>query len=185
MGLYADELAADQVWDSLSLNIVRCFGIRSFTRASLHGHDVAMARYMQVPGHYSPPAERLPPRKMSASPPPSRGGPRYRSYSRSRSRSPGGGGDEGNTTVFVGNLAPDVDDRTLREFFTTWGTVLETKVRLPPAAICRMARRFSKKCVQKLIGTPCTCFPPDYEESVVDHIRPGDRPSTRLRVCEV
>ena len=47
--------------------------------------------------------------------------------SRSRSRSPG----ENNSTVFVGNLNHDTDDRALREFFTTWGKVLETKVRFP------------------------------------------------------
>lgn len=37
-------------------------------------------------------------------------------------------GEEQTNTVFVGSIAPDTDDRALREFFNQFGRVLETKV---------------------------------------------------------
>lgn len=39
-------------------------------------------------------------------------------------------GEEQTNTVFVGSIAPDTDDRALREFFNQFGRVLETKVPL-------------------------------------------------------
>ena len=36
--------------------------------------------------------------------------------------------EEQTNTVFVGSIAPDTDDRALREFFNQFGRVLETKV---------------------------------------------------------
>lgn len=41
-------------------------------------------------------------------------------------------GDEQTNTVFVGSIAPDTDDRALREFFNQFGRVLETKVDILP-----------------------------------------------------
>ncbi len=37
-------------------------------------------------------------------------------------------GEEQTNTVFVGSIAPDTDDRALRDFFNQFGRVLETKV---------------------------------------------------------
>ena len=41
-------------------------------------------------------------------------------------------GEEQTNTVFVGSIAPDTDDRALREFFNQFGRVLETKVPQSP-----------------------------------------------------
>ena len=144
MGLYADQLAADQVWQLIQACLPVFLGLilQAVTGRArcpdLNTSTCIIASFScvlsQEPGEF-PDDSRLPPR-MSASPPPYRGPARRRSYSPSRSRSPGGDGGD-NTTVFVGNLAHDMSDRTLREFFNTWGNVVETK-----------ASGASEECVQ-------------------------------------
>lgn len=48
-------------------------------------------------------------------------------YYHYRGRSPGGE-DPTNSTVYVGGMSTNTDERSLREFFQKFGTVVETKV---------------------------------------------------------
>ena len=161
MGLYADELAAKTMSDEE-------------VRPTLAGQGVPvsagplLSRRTAVQGQYGARSPAGRPRvRSSRSPGPPRN--RYRSMSRSRSRSPG----DNNSTVFVGNLNHDTDDRAMREFFTQYGKVLETKV--GDASRCPDLQRRRARIVAVMLI--CT--------AIADHLQHRDRQAQRLWLCEI